>query len=224
MIEHVIPGTKPRRIIFVGRGGWAPLMVDPESLKVQVYPGNETNNKWFPRFNGPTPDDAFLSDQGILWAALGYGNFSSYRLNDETGLLDPIRVHPESNLANMASGSLVREGEWLYCSGQNKWRRLNLRTGVEDLLLEYTNHLPHYGTSRTWHLYNSTHYGLVAFNEGCLYRVKITPNESAKNESIMNPERVATYAFLGSSLGLIFIANLYRRRRRKRAICSRDAG
>jgi hypothetical protein len=74
--------------------------------------------------------------------------------------------------------------------------------------------LPNFGSGRDWRLYKSTHYGLVAFQDGNLYRVKINPMESAKKESIINPLRVATYTFLSSSLCLVFLANLYRRRKR----------
>lgn len=215
MVEHVIPGNKPKRIVFVLRNSLQPLTVDLESLKVQVYPGNSSNNMWYPRFSMAPPDDVFLSHDGILWIAVGYDDFAGYRLNEKTGLLDPVREHPEANIANMIYGSLAREGEWLYHAGHSKWRRLNLKTGKEEPLLQYTRNLPNYGIGK-WHLHHSAHYGLVVFNDGSLYRLKTTSKESNKKKFVMNPSQIQVCSILGAILCLVFV--LFRCCRRKRAM------
>ncbi|MEO5714413.1 MAG: hypothetical protein ABIT37_13075 [Luteolibacter sp.] len=157
--EHVIPGPKPRRI------------VDPESLKVWVYPVNESYRSWFPRRE--PPNDAFQSIDGMLWIAGSMDDFSSFRFNQKTGLFDRVRERERWHAGNATSGSLARVGDWLYYAG-SKWRRLNLKTGQEELLVEDLRALPDYGKGGGgWHIANSAHYGLVGFYEGKLYRVQI---------------------------------------------------
>lgn len=172
VIEHIIPGPKPRRIIIIQRGRGQPLMVDPESLKVWVYPANPTTKKWFPRSSDP-PADAFLSKDGILWVAGSMADFCSYRLNQKSSLFEGVRKRERWHGSNGRSGSLARDGEWLYYAG-NKWRRLNLKTGQEEILVENYRALPHAGSGDAWRLAISQHYGLVAFHKGQLYRVRVT--------------------------------------------------
>lgn len=211
VVEHLIPGERPRRIFFIERSKGPPLMIDAESLHVQVYPGNSENKKWFPR--GGSPSNSFLSDQGILWVAGSKDDFCSYRFNEETSLFDVVRDRPDYHIGNASEGSLCRDGDWLHYVG-HKWRRLNLKTGAEELLMDDYRALPHYGSGGDWRLYHSAHYGLVAFHEGHLYRVKINPKQSSKKETNKNSLRFTTYAFMISPLCLLFIANLYRRRKR----------
>lgn len=177
VIEHVIPGPKARRVFFIPRGRPVqPLMVDPESLQVRVYPANPVNKKWFP---GGDPHfdktSSFLSIDGVLWVAGTSNDFLSFRFNEQTNLLDGV---PERDrwfpYQGYASGSLARAGDWLYSVGY-KWRRLNLSTGVEETLLEDAGQLPHVGSGAKWSIHSSSHYGLIANCEGVLYRVKITP-------------------------------------------------
>lgn len=170
VFEHVIPGPTPRRIIVILRGYGQPLMVDPESLKVWVYPA--TNGKWFPRVDPPA--GAFLSIAGILWVAGSMDDFCSFHLNEETGLFDAVRERSRWHAGNGTTGSLCRDGDWLHYVGY-KWRRINLRTGREELLVDDFQALPHHGSGGAWRIANSAHYGFVAFHDGCLYRVKLTP-------------------------------------------------
>jgi hypothetical protein len=172
VIEHVIPGPKPRRLILILRHRGLPLMVDPESLKVWVYPGNPTNKKWFPRHDPPA--NAFLSIDGILWVAGSMDDFCSVRLNEETGLFDGVRERERWHAGNGTSGSLCRDGDWLYYACY-KWRRIHLKTGAEELLVDDYRALPHHRSGGDWRLEISAHYGLVAFNHGELYRVEVTP-------------------------------------------------
>ena len=69
-------------------------------------------------------------------------------------------------------GSLARVGDWLYYAGAY-WRRLNLRTGTEELLIDNPRQLPNYGSGNSWLIANSTQYGLVAFCGGTIYRVTL---------------------------------------------------
>ena len=172
VIEHVIPGSKPRRILMILRRSGQPLMVDPVSLKVWVYPADRTNKKWFPR--GDPPADAFLSIDGILWVAGSMDDFCSYRFNEGTGLFDGVRERDRWHAGNGTTGSLCRDGDWLHYVGY-KWRRINLNSGREELLVDDFHALPHYGSGGAWRIAHSAHYGLVAFHEGHLYRVEITP-------------------------------------------------
>ena len=137
-----------------------------------MYPGNLSNKKGFPRSDPPA--DAFLSIDGILWVAGSMDDFCSYRFKEETGLFDGVRERSGWHTSNDTTGSLARDGEWLYYAGY-KWRRIHLKTGAEELLVDDFHALPHYGSGRRWSIANSAHFGLVAFCEGELYRVKITP-------------------------------------------------
>ena len=80
MFEHVIPGPKPRRIIFI-LGTYNPLLVDPETKRVWVYPVTDWYRQHFPRLD--PPGDAFLSIEGILWIAGADRDFRSYRFDEE---------------------------------------------------------------------------------------------------------------------------------------------
>jgi hypothetical protein len=73
---------------------------------------------------------------------------------------------------------LDRDGDWLYYAGGN-WRRINLRTGEEELLVDNPRVLPQFGLGGAWHIANSSHYGLVAFYAGTLYRVRIDERDPA---------------------------------------------
>ncbi|MDB5322850.1 MAG: hypothetical protein JWN40_4481, partial [Phycisphaerales bacterium] len=60
---------------------------------------------------------------------------------------------------------------WLYYAAAN-WRRVNLRTGAEELLIDNPRTLPNYGSGNSWDIARSAHYGLVGFSGGTLYRVR----------------------------------------------------
>jgi len=175
MFEHVVPGPKPRRIIFILRR-YNPLLVDAETKKVWAYPITDGYRHGFPRLDAP--GDAFLSIDGILWIAGVDGDFRSYRLDAGTGLLQVVRDRPKWNLSNTDSGNLARDGDWLYYAGA-KWRRINLCTGEENLLVDNLRTLPNYGDGGAWRIANSSHYGLVAFHGGTLYRVRIDERDPA---------------------------------------------
>ena len=175
MFEHVVPGPKPRRIIFILRR-FNPLLVDPDTIKVWVYPVTDWHHQCFPRLD--PPGDAFLSIDGILWIAGADRDFHSYRLDDGTGRLRVIRDKPNWHIGNARAGSLARDGDWLYYAGSN-WRRINLRTGDEELLVDNPRALPNYGRGGDWHIANSSHYGLVAFRAGTLCRVRIDEKDLA---------------------------------------------
>jgi hypothetical protein len=169
MFEHVTPGPPPRRTVFILRR-YNPLLVDPETRKVWVYPVTDWSRQCFPRLD--PPGDAFLSIDGVLWIAGAGSDFQSYRLDENTGLFEVVRNRPDWHIGNERAGRLVRDGDWLIYAG-GKWRRLNLRTGEEEVLVDNPRALPHYGRDGAWHIAHSTHYGLVAFYEGSLYRVRI---------------------------------------------------
>lgn len=175
IFEHVLPGPAPRRIVFILRR-YNPLLVDPETGKIWVYPVTDWYRQCFPRLE--PPDDAFLSINGLLWIAGANRDFRSYRLNDETGLLEIVRDKPNWHMGNARAGSLARDGDWLYYAGSN-WRRINLRTGEEDLLVDNPRALPNYGRGGAWRIAHSNHYGLVAFYRGTLYRVRIHEKDAA---------------------------------------------
>lgn len=173
MFEHVLPGPNPRRIIFILRR-YNPLLVDPETKRVWVYPITDWYRQCFPRLE--PPGDAFLSIDGVLWIAGAHRDFRSYRLDEGTGLLEVVRDRPDWHVGNAREGSLARDGDWLYYAG-SKWRRIHLRTGEEHLLVDDPRALPDYGSGRAWRIANSSHYGLVAFCGGTLYRVRIDERE-----------------------------------------------
>ena len=133
---------------------------------------NPTNKKWFPRHDPPA--NAFLSIDGILWVAGSMDDFCSVRLNEETGLFDGVRERERWHAGNGTSGSLCRDGDWLYYACY-KWRRIHLKTGAEELVVDDYRALPHHRSGGDWRLEISAHYGLVAFNHGELYRVEVTP-------------------------------------------------
>lgn len=174
VVEHVVPGPKPRRLIFIIRRRGQPLMVDPETLQVRVYPADLTNRKWFPRSD--PPEEAFLSDEGILWVAGSMEDFTSYRFDPQSGLFDAIRNPERWHAGNGTTGAMIRDGDWIYYAGY-QWRRLHVRTGKEEMLVENYKALPYHGSGGAWRLQHSKHYGLVAFFEdkGELYRLTITP-------------------------------------------------
>ena len=87
-------------------------------------------------------------------------------------MLQLVRDRPDWHLGNARSGSLARDGDWLYFVGST-WRRIHRRTGAEELLVDDPRTLPIHGDGRAWHIARSSHYGLVAFCEGMLYRVEI---------------------------------------------------
>ena len=62
--------------------------------------------------------------------------------------------------------------DWLYYAG-GTWRRLNLRTGAEEMLAADPPQVPGHGCGDRWELQRSGHYGLVAFSAGKLYRVRV---------------------------------------------------
>jgi len=97
MFEHVLPGPKPRRIVFILRR-YNPLLVEPETGKVWVYPVVDWYRDAFPRRD--PPGDAFLSIDGVLWIAGADKDFRSYRLNQETGLLQVVRDRPDWHRGN----------------------------------------------------------------------------------------------------------------------------
>ena len=169
VFEHTIPGPKPQRIIFILRR-YNPLLVDPETRKVWVYPVTDWYRQCFPRLD--PPGDAFLSIDGILWIAGGDRDFRSYHLDEETGRLQVVRDKPNWHMGGVRTGSFARDGDWLYYAGSN-WRRINLRTNEEELLVDNPRALPDYGRGGAWRIANSSHYGLVAFYEGTLYRLRI---------------------------------------------------
>jgi hypothetical protein len=177
MVEHTIPGPNPRRIIFIlGRNN--PLLLDPETRKVWVYPVTNGYRQNFPR-SGPQ-GDAYLSIDGILWIANTDRDFRSYSFDEETGRLQVVRDKPNAQSGGMRDGSLARDGDWLYYAGSQSWRRLNLVTRDEELLDDDPRALPKYGSGNAWRLANSSHYGLVAFRRDTLYRVQIGEGNTTK--------------------------------------------
>ena len=179
MVEHIVVGEKPRRIIII-TNGFNPLLVDPETHEVWGYPVPKGFlKKRFPR-NDP-PAEAFISIDGLLYVAGKGTNFRSYRLNDKTGLFEIVRSEFGSNVGDRRSGCLTRNGDWLYYVGSQNWRRLNLRTKQEELLIEDTRALPTSSNRTEWKVAVSSHYGLIASSGAKVYRLKI--NDVEKNAS-----------------------------------------
>jgi hypothetical protein len=168
VFEHTTAGASPRRLAFVGRR-YNPLVVDLATKKVWAYP-RRSWKEGFPRMD--PPKEAFLSIDGVLWVAGAAEDFVSYRLDEQTGLLAPVRNRSSWHMGNLRQGSLARDGDWLYFAG-SVWRRLNLRTGAEQALVTDRHALPGYGSGNGWQVSRSDLYGLVAFSGGTLYRVTI---------------------------------------------------
>jgi hypothetical protein len=166
MFEHIIPGSNPRKIVFIPRSRGLPLLIDPLEKKVWVYPVDEKNRDWCPG------NEASLSIDGVLWVPGNNGDFNSYRFNSQSGRFEIIRKTPDEPTGSQ-EGCFALVGDWLYYSGL-KWKRINLVTGEEELLVENTRALPDYGQGGHWTIANSSHYGLVAFYEGRLYQAEVT--------------------------------------------------
>lgn len=168
--EHVIPGEKPKRLVFlIKRAASSPsLVIDPDANKVWVYPTTEKNRKWLPAGKGN------LSIDGTLWVPGTGLDFCSYRYNEATKLFDVVR-DKQSEFSGSNSGSLARDGDWLYYVGIDVWSRFNLLTEKKEILNEDIRALPHFGSGRNWQVYRSAHHGLVAFLEGELYRIEVKP-------------------------------------------------
>ena len=180
--EHRVLGPNPQRIVFILRHNTClPLLVDPDNKKVWVYPATDQG---FPRTD--PSDEAFLSIDGVLWIAGADCDLSSYRLNEETGLFQVVRKRPRSHPGNVRDGSssrdgsLARDGDFLYFAAYF-WRRINLRTGEEELLVDDPSTLPDYGNGRAWRIARSDLYGLVTFRHGKLYRIRIKEKEPSTN-------------------------------------------
>jgi hypothetical protein len=177
LVEHRTPGPGGRRLIYVGGRPGNPLVVDAETLKVSVYPAPSAFRAGtFPRREGPR--EAFASIDGTLWVAGSISDFQSYRLNEATGLFDVDRKRPGTHSGNDWAGTVARDGDWLYY-GSGNWRRLNLRDGTEEVLLDNPRLLPGYGSGNRWLVTRSAHYGLVAFAGGTLYRVRVADDNPA---------------------------------------------
>lgn len=172
VIEHRTGGADPRRLAIVGRD-WKPLVVDIETRKVWVYPvKNFYKDETFPRPSGVA--EAFASIDGTLWIGDASARYRSYVFDDPAALM---RLTHDSRSAEYWSvgtaGSLARAGDWLYHAGDHRWMRHNLETGADETLLDEPRELPNFGSGDPWHLAHSSHYGLVAFHGGILYRVKV---------------------------------------------------
>ena len=171
---HVLPGPKSSRIIFILRR-YNPLLVDPESKKVWVYPVTDWYRQCFPRLDPPS--DAFLASTRILWIAGADRDFRSYRFDENTGRLQVVRDRPNWHIGNVRTGSLARAGDWLYYSGSN-WRRISLRTGEEELLLDNPRALPKYGQRR-----RLAHRQFQPLRPGRLLRRHAVPRPDQRKES-----------------------------------------
>ena len=174
MFEYNTPGPKPRRLVFIIRdraGPANPLIVEPDTEKVWVYPIRDWGTERFPRCDGVA--EAFACIDGALFVAGAEQDFQSYTLNPRTGLFDLVRRRDNWHMGGFVqSGSLTRIGDWLYHAG-SLWRRFNLKTGEEDVLISDVRQVPNYGSGDRWVIGNSGHYGLVAFSGGTLYRVRV---------------------------------------------------
>ncbi len=172
VVGHRTAGPEPRRLAIVGRD-WKPLVVDLETRKVWAYPvKNFYKGESFPRPSGLA--EAFASIDGTLWIGDASARYRSYVFDDPTALM---RLTHDSRSAKYWSvgtaGSLARAGDWLYHAGHHRWMRHNLKTGVDETLLDEPRELPNFGSGDPWHLAHSGHYGLVAFHGGILYRVRV---------------------------------------------------
>ena len=171
--EHVTPAGK--RLVYIARR-YAPLVVDVEQRKVWVYPIKDLNKDYFPRNEGTA--EAFASIDGVLWVAGSQDDVTSYQLDEGSGLFRWVRKRQSWHYGNAREGTLVRVGDWLYYCGAGKWRRIDVKNGREQVLVDDPRALPSYGSGNGWMLANSSHYGLVAFNYGKLYRVTLdSPDE-----------------------------------------------
>lgn len=211
-IEHVIPGPKPGRILIIQRRNCGnPLLVDLETFNVEVCRRDPTNRESFLR-NDP-PANAFMTIDGILWVAGSMDDFCSFRFDEQGRYFQMVRERSRWHAGNGTDGSLARDGDWLYYASY-KWRRLNLITGKEELLVEDLKALPDYGTGG-WRIANSDCFGLVACHEGKLYRVKTPDRELPLQGDSTNFKTVTTYSSVGVALCLICFAILRKRALRK---------
>ena len=139
--------------------------MDPNTREVWAYPTSGSYRESFP------PGDTFLSIDGTLWIAASWFLLPC-RFNEESGRLQVLRDNRNNWQTGVHAGSLARHGDWLYYTGKD-WRRINLQTGKEELLVDGIDSLPKFARSGAWHIASSSHYGLVAFNKGTLYRIRI---------------------------------------------------
>lgn len=166
-------GDKPRRLVYIMRYR-NPLVVDVDTKQVWVYPITDWFKQSFPRLEGNF--DAFASIDGVLWIAGSEQDVLSFRIAPETGLLTPVRLRADWHMGNAMGGSLARAGDWLYYAGGQKWRRINLKTGAEEVLIGDPRQLPGFGSGRPWTLAYSANFGLLAFCDGQTYRVRVSEN------------------------------------------------
>ncbi len=175
--EHVTyePDVQ-RRIYLVGRRH-NPLVIDPETMGVTVYPNTESKHVEFPlQFSWHV---SYGNVNGELWRSSSGDPFTSFRLDARTGLFEWHHPRPLPREASRIASS----DEWVYAAGP-KWRRLNLRTREQEVLLEDEKKLPDYENTDRWTLHQSAHYGMVAFCSGALYRVRVTEPADAKAEKV----------------------------------------
>src|SRR5690606_10268943 len=128
---------------------------------------------YFPRLNRPA--EAFMSLDGVLWIAGASKDVRSYRVDPSNGLLEALRKPNDWHMSGTPDGTLARDGEWLYATGSYIWRRINLKTGVDEVLVPDPRSLPNYGSGSPWTIAMSPQFGLVAFSRGQLYRVTVQP-------------------------------------------------
>ncbi|MDQ3439971.1 MAG: hypothetical protein M3478_06425, partial [Planctomycetota bacterium] len=86
---------------------------------------------------------------------------------------DAIRDRPKMGMGNSTDGALAVDGDWLYYGSCSAWRRIDLKTNREEALLEDPRQLPNYFNGPTWLVAHSSHYGLVGFCRGQLYKVTV---------------------------------------------------
>lgn len=164
------PPNPPRRLVFVVTG-LNPLVVDVATKKVTRYVPPDAKDE-FPRWIGPL--EAYASIDGVLWVAGSQYDFNGYRLTPQADALKAFRNRPDWHMPGLTDGSLARDGDWLYYAGSAKWRRINLKTLRDEVLIDDSRQLPHPGSGRVWVLAASNHFGLVAFTGGELYRVTVS--------------------------------------------------
>jgi hypothetical protein len=94
----------------------------------------------------------------------------AYRLAYD-GTFKVVRDGDDAQMGGyFSSGSLACVGDTLYYAA-DRWCRINLTTGEEESLPAAD--LPGDGSGYPWRLAYSTHYGLVGFRCGRLYRIKV---------------------------------------------------
>jgi len=159
------PGENEPSRLLIGHGWHFPLIVNLQTLEVRGYSGSEVKDH-FPGMDGRSA--SYFSRNGKLLIATSLQGAAVYEPVEDNTRFRPVRASSQRHLVGIPRGSLVPYDGWVYCAGY-AWSRFNPETFDEERLGPDRMPLDYIGLR----VGLSSHYGMIAWGSGSVYRVEI---------------------------------------------------